>query len=401
MKDKMDLLLKQALAPTEVPEKKLNDQVLRRVKERQDMKQEQVRYKRRIPAAALVTVCILILCSSTAFAVYKYLTPAEVVTEINDNALQKAFLSEDAILVNETQESGGYKITLMGSVAGRNISDFLMKNGKGEVLEDRIYTIITIERADGTPMPDTSSDEYGDACFFASHYIRGLDPRVYSMMSMNGGYKEFVNNGIQYRILDMDNIEVFADRGIYVGVNSGSFYDSNAYVYDGSTGEMSRNESYTGVNALFHLPVDKSKADPAAAEAYLKAFEESMNESDEPIEKSAADLEVDQFMEMLTPENIDEYAEPVEETRQVCTIGEDGLTYYSYELEDGRAANAGTLLDGMFADKKPGTKAILGCSHNGTGIAGMDIDVFILNEDGTVTFVLYEPRKDVTVPGAN
>jgi hypothetical protein len=31
----------------------------------------------------------------------------------------------------------------------------------------------------------------------------------------------------------------------------------------------------------------------------------------------------------------------------------------------------------------------------------MGIDVFILNEDGTITFVLYEPRKDVTVPGAN
>lgn len=124
MKNTLDSLLKQALAPMEAPEKKLNDQVLQRVKERQDMKQEQVRYKRRIPAAALVTVCILILCSSTAFAVYKYLTPAEVVTEINDNALQKAFLSEDAILVNEVQESGGYKITLMGSVAGRNISDF-------------------------------------------------------------------------------------------------------------------------------------------------------------------------------------------------------------------------------------------------------------------------------------
>lgn len=401
MKDNMDLLLKQALTQMEAPEKKLNDQVLRRVKERQEMKQEQVCYKRRIPAAVLVTVGILLLCSSTAFAVYKYLTPSEVVTEINDNALQKAFLSEDAILVNETQESGGYKVTLMGSVAGRNISDFLMKTGKGEVLEDRIYTIITIERADGTPMPDTSSDEYGKECFFASHYIGGLDPNVYSMMSMNGSYTEFVSNGVQYRVLDMDNIEMFADRGIYVGVNSGSFYDRSAYDYDESTGRMSRNENYTGVNALFHLPVDKSKADPQAAEAYLKAFEQSMNESDEPIEKSAADLEVDQFMEMLTPENIDEYAEPVEETRQVCTIGEDGLMYYSYELADGRAANGGVLLDGMFADNKPGTKAITGCSDNGTGIAGMDIDVLILNEDGTITFVLYQPRKDVTVPSVN
>lgn len=392
MKDKMDSLLKQALAPMKVPEKKLNDQILRRVKERQDMKQEQMHYKRRIPAAALVTVCILILCSSTAFAVYKYLTPAEVVTEINDNALQKAFLSEDAILVNETQESGGYKITLMGSVAGRNISDFLMKNGKGEVLEDRIYTIITIERADGSPMPDTSSDEYGDECFFASHYIHGLDPNVYSMMSMNGGYTEFVNNGIRYRVLDMDNIEMFADRGIYVGVNSGSFYDSDAYVYDGSTGEMSRNESYTGVNALFHLPVDKSKADPAAAEAYLKTFEQSMNEPDEPIEKSAENLAVDKFMEMLTPENIDEYAEPIEATRQVCKIDEDGLVHYSYELDEIGQGDGMVCLDGMFADNQPGTKAISGYSDNGTGLAGLNIDVFILNEDGTVTYVLYQPR---------
>lgn len=326
MKDKLDSLLEQALAPMELPEKKLNDQILRRVKEKKDMKQEQeqVCYKRRIPAAALITACMLILCSSTALAVYRYLSPAEVATETNDNALQKAFLGEDAILVNETQESGGYKVTLIGSVAGKNISDFLMKNGKGEVLEDRIYTIITIERADGTPMPDTSSDEYGKVCFFASHYIHGLDPNVYNIMSMNGSYTEFVNNGVQYRILDMDNIEMFADRGIYVGVNSGTFYDRNAYIYNESTGEMSCNESYTGVNVLFRLPVDVSKADPAAAEAYLKTFEESMNEPDEPLEKSELDMQVDEFMEMLTPENIDEYAEPIEETRQICTIDEEG-----------------------------------------------------------------------------
>ena len=159
MKDEIDSLLEQALSPMELPEQELNNQILRKIKERQDMKQEQMCYKRRIPAAVLVAACMMILCSSTVLAVYKYLSPAEVVTEINDNALQKAFLSEDAILVNETQESGGYKVTLMGSVAGKNISDFLLKTGSGEVHEDRIYTIITIERADGTPMPDTSSDE--------------------------------------------------------------------------------------------------------------------------------------------------------------------------------------------------------------------------------------------------
>ena len=46
MKDHIDSLLEQALAPLELPEQKLNDQILRKVKERQDMKQEQVRYSR-------------------------------------------------------------------------------------------------------------------------------------------------------------------------------------------------------------------------------------------------------------------------------------------------------------------------------------------------------------------
>ena len=332
MKRDMDKLLKVALTPMDTPEQELNDQILRKVKERQNMGNNQIHYRRRIPAAVLVTACILVLCSSTAYAVYKYLTPAEAAIETNDDILQKAFLSEDAILVNETQESGGFRVTLLGSVAGKNISDFMSVNENGEVEDDRIYTVIAIEHMDGTPMPDTSSDEYGKDCFYASHYIRGLNPGQYSMMSMGGGYTEFVKDGIQYRILDMDNIEMFADRGIYVGVSTGTFYDNNAYVYDEATGEMSRNDSYDGVNALFSLPVDKSKADPEAAAAYLKAFEESMNTPDEPIEKDAVDLSVEDFMNKLTPENIDEYAEPIESTRQTCTIDAEGYVHYSFEL---------------------------------------------------------------------
>lgn len=398
MKDKIDSLLEQALSPMELPEQELNDQILRKIKERQDMKQEQMCYKRKIPAAVLVAACMIILCSSTVLAVYKYLSPAEVVTEINDNALQKAFLSEDAILVNETQESGGYKVTLMGSVAGKNISDFLLKTGSGEVHEDRIYTIITIERADGTPMPDTNSDEYGEVCFFASHYIGGLNPSLHNMMSMNGSYTEFVNNGVQYRVLDMDNIEMFADRGIYVGVNSGSFYDMGAYIYDEGTGEMHRNESYVGVNALFHLPVDKSKADPQAAATYLKDFEESMNEPDEPIAHTDLDSQVEKFMEMLTPENLDEYAEPIEETRQVCTIDENGNPHYSYKLEN--SAGDGVALTDL-SGIQPGSKVIDGWNYSDDGLEGLEINVLIVNEDGTITFVLYQPRKDQLVPLTN
>ncbi len=392
MKKDMDQVLEVALTPMDMPEKELNDQILRKVKERQKMDNKQVHYGRRIPAAVLVTACILVLCSSTALAVYKYLTPAEVATETNDDTLQKAFLGEDAILVNETQESGGFRITLLGSVAGKNISDFLSTNGKGEVEDDRIYTVVAIERSDGTPMPDTSSDEYGKEEFYVSHYIRGLNPRIYSLMSMGGGYTEFVKDGIQYRILEMDNIEMFADKGIYVGVSSGTFYDNDAYLYDEATGEMSRNSSYGGVSVLFDLPIDKSKADPEAAAAYLKAFDDSMNTPDEPIEKDAVDLSVDEFMDKLTPENIDEYAEPIESTRQICIVDENGYTQYSYELENGAAGNGVLILDGMFPDDQPGMSPQFSYNYSEDGLKDLLIEVFILNEDGTITFVLYQPK---------
>ena len=383
MKKNMDELLKAALTPMEVPNERLNSQVLRSVKEKKDMKN-----RKRLPVAALVAACTLILGSITAVAAHRYLSPEEVATETNDERLKNAFLGEDAVLVNETQESGGYRITLMGSVAGNDISDYLDADADGIPQDDKIYTIVAIERADGAPMPDTSSDEYGEECFYVSHYIRGLDPKNYSVMSMGGGYTEFVKDGVTYRILSMDNIEMFADRGIYVGVSTGTFYDSGAYIYDESTGTMSRNESYAGVNALFELPVDRSKADPAAAASYLEELQASWSAPDAPLEQDAADLAVEEFMGMLTPENLDMYAAPVESTRMVCKQNQDGGYPYAYELEDG-ASGRGDLW--VTQETAVGEYHIAGYSYSENGLEDLLIEVFILNEDGTVTFVIYRP----------
>ena len=397
MKKDIDNLLKTALTPMDEPGAKLNDRILLEVKERRDMAGKRKRIRRRIPAAAIAAACMLILCSGTALAVYKYLTPAQVAEETEDGALQEAFLGNDAIQVNETQESGGFRITLLGSVAGKNISNFIpMDDNTGKIEnDDRIYTIVAIERMDGAQMPDMSADNYGDTPFYVSHYVHGLDPNQYSIMSMGGNYTEFVKDGIMYRLLEMDNIEMFADRGIYVGVNSGSFYDSAAYNYDAATGEISRNENYAGVNALFRLPVDTTKADPAAAEAYLKELQESWSTPDEPIEMGATDLELDDFINRLTPENLVEYAEPIESTRQICKVekSNDGITYlrYSYELETGAGTDGVGFMEELFPDGKPGIN-FGSYSYNEDGLSSLLIDVFILNEDGTVTAVAYRPK---------
>lgn len=381
----IDELLKKSLAPASEPPEWLNCQVLLRAKERKQMKQQ-----RRIPVAAAAAVCVMLLGSVTVVAARRYFSPAEIAAEFENDMLAKAFSGEGAVLVNETQESGGFCITLLGSVAGKNISDYLTTDDEGMVEENKIYTVVAIERADGTPMPDTSSDEYGKEPFYVSHYIRGLDPKKYSMQSMGGGSSTAVRDGVMYRIMEMDNIEMFADKGIYVGVSSGVFYDTEAYRFDEGSGEISRNTDYQGVNALFTLPVDKSKADSAAAEAYLKELHAEWDTPSAPPEMDAADLAVEEFMNKLTAENLDEYAAPVESTRMVLTPDKEGLVSGSYELENG---SAGTSAFWVTPETKVGEYQIGGYSYSENALKDLVIDVFVLNDDGTVTYVVYRPKQ--------
>lgn len=390
MTNNIDELLKTALAPSAVPDERLNNQVLSAVKERKNMTNN-LTNKRKIPAAAIIAACTLIFGSLTVLAARHYLTPSEIATEMKDDTLKAAFLSENALFINEAQEIGGYRVILLGTVAGKNISDYLSTDGNGIVADDRIYTVVAIEHADGTPMPDTSSDEYDMGAFYVSHYIRGLDPKKYSIMSMGGGSSAVVKDGVEYRIMEMDNIEMFADKGIYVGVSSGTFYDNNAYIYDKNTGIMTQNTDYNGVNALFELPIDKAKADPAAAKAYLEELENSWNTPDEPIEKDETDIAVDDFINNLTAENINEYAAPIESTIMICIPDTNGIVNYEYALEDGSGGTSTISINDVFPHGAANKLVINGYSYSEDGLEGLRIETMTLNEDGTVTFVVYKP----------
>lgn len=390
MKNNINDLLKAALTPMDVPRNELNEQLLGQIKERKSMTGKNYYNKKRIPMAVLVAACVLILGSITVVAAYRYLNPAEVAAELKDESLEKAFQSEGALLVNETQESGGYRITLLGSVAGKNISEYLEQDGAGNLKADRIYTVVAIEHVDGTPMPETGSEEYGKEAFYVSHYIQGLDPDKYSLMSMGGGYSEFVKDGVAYRVLEMDNIEMFADRGIYVGVSSGIFHDSDAYIYDESTGEIRRNENYNGVNALFILPLDANKADPDAAAAYLEKLQNPQDEQEEPLERTPEDASVDEFMDKLTSENLKEYAQPIESTTQTCVPDKDGAFSYSYKV-DGVEGEGTAWTKELFPDGITGVCRIGGYDYSEDGLKSLHIYIYTLNEDGTVTFTIYSP----------
>ena len=268
MENNLDDLLKHALVPKEDAEYWLNQKIFRLAEEKQIMKRGKNNL-RRIPAAVLTAALVVGVMSLTAYATWKYLSVQEVAENVGDITLADAFLSEEAISINESQSYGEYRVTLMGMVSGENLSLYSYIEGNNNILTDRTYAVVSIENEDGTSMPDTSEDAYGELDFFVSTLIKGLNPSFYNLASMHGNYTEMWDNGVLYRLVECDNVEIFADRGLYLCVCDGSFYNNAAYLYDQETGEIRRDENYSGMNALFELPVDEAKADPEKAVRYL------------------------------------------------------------------------------------------------------------------------------------
>lgn len=382
MKREIDNLLKNALAPTETPDERLNRQILHQQKEAWMMR----RQHRRIPAAVLAAAVVLVLGSVSAVAAWKYLSPAQMAERTEDEKLTGAFQSKDAIAINETQTYGDYRITLLGVVSGGGISSYLTQ-ADGRLESNRTYIAVAIERADNTPMPDTSDPAYGDLSFLVSPYIKGYEPYKYNSFTLSGGYTDFVQGGVLYRLSECNNVELFADKGVYLGVSDGSFYNPDAYLYDAAAGTLARNETYEGVNALFDLPLPISKADPDAARELIRSLEEEEKEEPETEETEAS-----RFISKLTPENIDDQAVRLEETVQTLTPDEEGMISYLYSRGDQEESSGTVNMDVLFPDGRPGMSSVFFGGVSGEADSDLTVETFVLNEDGTVTFAVYVPK---------
>ena len=253
-----DDALRHALTPSDEAEFWLNQKILNRVEEHRTMVE---RKKKSLSVAAIIAALALGMSSATVYAAWKYLSPSDVAENIQDIKLSEVFLSEQALVINETQSYGEYSVTLLSIISGEMLSEYPHYKD-GSVAADRTYAVVAIENANGAPVPDTSEDGYGELEFFASPLIGDHNPAFYNIAGMSGNYTDMVQDGILYRLLECDNVEIFADHGLYLCVSEGMFYNTEAYCYDKLTGKISRNEKYEGLNALFDLPVDISKANP-------------------------------------------------------------------------------------------------------------------------------------------
>ncbi len=288
MKDIFEDLIKDALAPSEEPDAMLTQKILQRAKGEESMRKPSFRLT---TVTAAIAAVVIATGGLTAYAAWNYLNPEQVAKEVGDKKLAKTFQGEDAIHTNDSQTYGNYTITMLGVVSGKNISSLVEIDDNGKVKDDKTYAVIAVKKKDGSKMPDTSDDEYGDEPFLVSPFIKGEDPLRMNVFYMGGGKSHCVVDGVSYHILECDNLECFADRGVYVGVLNEQFYNVEAYHFDKKTGEISRNEEFTGVNALFKLPLDESKADEKAAEEKLDEWKNGADADDEEETKSGKSLD--------------------------------------------------------------------------------------------------------------
>lgn len=386
--EKLDLILKQALSP------EIDDCDVKIKTMDMERKENMINYEKnknfkkssvkswKHAAVAAVAIAVTMVSSITAYAAWRYFSAKDVAAEIADNRLAQEFEQNNWMDECETQTYGNYDITLLGIVSGDEISSHLSKTDSGEIDGDKTYMAVAIAHSDGTPMPDSSKTD--EEQFYVSPYIEGLDPARYNASVLGGNNTLFVSDGIQYRLLETDNIECFADRKIYMGVSEGKAYDDKAYVYDSVSGDISRNESYEGVNALFTLSIDSNLADQKRAAEVIAAMDnyEAGGEYTEILS------EADRWVNSITPENIDEKATPLESSRQILSLSEFA-EYVMGEAADGADVDAeAAVLDEYFPDG-------VGMSEVMTKSAASKEDAYVetytLNSDDTVTILRYVP----------
>ena len=237
-----------------------------------------------------IAAAVAVLMLSVSAAVL-WLSPSQVAEEIDDPLLAQAFAGADAVLLNETAQVGEYTVTLGGLVSGAGISNWC-----SDVEESRTYAVVSIARTDGTPLTEDNYEVQASRTFTITPLVAGYPPRSVNIFSLDGGCVSFLQDGTAYYMMDTEDIQIFADRTVYLAVYQG-FVPSYQQFSLAEDGTITMREDVVG--CMFTLPLDPSLADPEAVQAF---FEES-GFSQEPLtDEELADrqAEAEQEPEQIT-----------------------------------------------------------------------------------------------------
>lgn len=363
--------LKQALASPQEPSEALNQQILFQIKERTAMPINKT--KKRF--TAIITIALTLAISATAYAAWNLLTPNEVVQHMGDKTLAEAFAQQNVLTDYQSATAGGYQFDFLGVVTGQGLSDY--QSDSLMIASDRTYAIVSISRTDGQPMPSTHDAHYNEQPFLITPLVSGLAPWEFSIYSMNGGYQDIVEDGVQYRLIECDNVAPFADRALYLGIIGETFLDNTAFDYNQTTGEISVNPAYEGINILFSLPLSKDLADPVKAAQYL----EEINDQSSP-DTSEGEEDPSNLIALMTEKTL------ISDSVKEITFDQNGMGEYSYiNKEKGIEWETALQLDSLFTEGQTGFSDSFVISGEDDERLGMR---FFRNENGTITGQIYQ-----------
>jgi len=209
----------------------------------------------------------VLLLTGSVFAVSELLSSRDVAQHLGDDDILRAFEGEDAVCLNQTAIVGNYEFTLLGITSADRldiINDLPEENRHS-------YVVLAAKRTDGLPIApeDGLLDRTGNENLSISPLVEGWMPHIVNAWSLDcAGYCLTVD-GVRYYLFDYTNLELFADRTVYLAVYEGLAPSPDKLVMN-EDGTISFAEGCIGEGTMFTLPVDPSRADPEAAMALLE-----------------------------------------------------------------------------------------------------------------------------------
>ena len=370
----------------------------------EDIMSEKRSYRQRSKVVAAVVCTVILLGSGSVYAANHYLNPSQIVDEISaDSALSKAFADKDAITINETQTSNGYNITLLGLVSGEKLGLYVPDETKKEVSDKHSYAALAISKSDGSKMSNSN--------FCVSPLINGEAFTDVNAATLNVGLSWFEKDGVIYELIECDNLEIFADRGVYLSLVDDFGDEVAAFRMDEATGNYHKVKDYAGTSALFTLPLDKDKADTMAADKFLvslrrEADSETDGEraavgvavgdaSDEAI--SYINEKAQALVDSITEDNLKEYF-VLDESRPIFTARPDEKgwidfgTAYVEDCDWTVNGGSGYLTDWLADDEDFNVVSTVVSSDDETrtDMSTLEITVVFRNDDGSFTCKEYK-----------
>ena len=374
----------------------------------EDIMSEKRSYRQRSKVVAAVVCTVILLGSGSVYAANHYLNPSQIVDEISaDSTLSKAFADKDAITINETQTSNGYDITLLGLVSGEKLGVYVPDETKKEVSDKHSYAALAISKSDGSKMSNRN--------FCVSPLINGEAFTDVNAATLNVGLSWFEKDGVIYELIECDNLEIFADRGVYLSLVDDFGDEVAAFRMDEATGKYHKVKDYAGTSALFTLPLDKDKADTMAADKFLVSLRREAD-SEKDGERAAVGVAVGDasdeainyinekaqaLVDSITEDNLEEYF-VLDESRPTFTARPDekgwidfGTAYvedYDWTVNGG----SGYLTDWLADDEDFNVVSTVVSSDDETqaDMSTLEITVVFRNDDGSFTEATYRIKDD-------